>query len=777
MSHKKQRPGIRVSACRLQRFLPECLAALACCLLVRLPAYGEVPLRGMVHDGSGASIANAQVELRSGGWSAAITTDGDGRFTAAPVPAHGTVVVHAEGFAEAKQNWQGTDGTAANIDVVLLPAGAASQVTVTASRTEIPMAQSPASADIVTSEQFHMTAAEELDDALRQVAGFSTYRRTSSRVANPTTEGVSLRGVGSSGASRAAVLLDGVPLNDPFGGWVYWDRVPRESIGQVEVLNGGASALYGSNAMGGVIDLRSRPRNGSYLSAEGDYGSTVTGNGSLAAGAGRGNWAGSVAAEAFTTNGYIVVDKTQRGTVDVPADSSHRAGEASLERKLSSHASLFASGSWFREQRGNGTPLTWNDTDFQQGVLGGNFNSQAAGAFQFRLYGDAEWFHQSFSSVAANRNSEKLSRLQRVPVDELGGSSQWSRAYGARQLLVAGAELHDVRGHSLENAFASGGAASSILDAGGRQRTEGVYGEDVIHASSRLLLTAAARFDWWRNFSAFTNTTVLPSAKTTLDPLAGLAESAVSPRAGANFRVTSRFALTASAYRSFRAPSLNELYRSFRVGNVMTLANSNLQAEHLSGVEAGGVASLGRITARGAFFWNDISQPIANVTLASTASLITRQRQNLGSTRAAGLEARLEARLKRSWMMGAGYQYAEAVVTSFPADSTLVGLWVPEVPRHQLTANVGYANPRFITAALQARIVSRQFDDDRNQFSLEPFTNLDASLSRRLGRGFEVFAAAENLLNQRYSTAKTPIRTIAPPVSARAGLRLTLTAR
>ena len=97
-----------------------------------------------------------------------------------------------------------------------------------------------------------------LDDALRQVVGFSLFRRTSSRTANPTAQGVSLRGLGASGASRALVLADGIPLNDPFGGWVYWARQPRLGVERLEVLRGGAADLYGSGALGGVVQLVSR---------------------------------------------------------------------------------------------------------------------------------------------------------------------------------------------------------------------------------------------------------------------------------------------------------------------------------------------------------------------------------------------------------------------------------------------------------------------------------------------------------------------------------------
>src|SRR4029079_320951 len=126
-------------------------------------------------------------------------------------------------------------------------------ITVTATRTKTRLADTPAS--VVVLDRNTVLDATTADDALRQVPGFSLFRRSGSRCANPTSQGVSLRGVGASGASRALVLADGVPLNDPFGGWVYWGRVPRASIEQIEVVQGGTSDLYGSGALGGVVNI------------------------------------------------------------------------------------------------------------------------------------------------------------------------------------------------------------------------------------------------------------------------------------------------------------------------------------------------------------------------------------------------------------------------------------------------------------------------------------------------------------------------------------------
>jgi outer membrane receptor protein involved in Fe transport len=234
-----------------------------------------------------------------------------------------------------------------------------------------------------------------------------------------------------------------------------------------------------------------------------------------------------------------------------------------------------------------------------------------------------------------------------------------------------------------------------------------------------------------------------------------------------------------SGYRAFRAPTLNELYRSFRVGNVLTLANDKLRAERLTGGEAGiSAAALNRkLNIRGTFFWSEITRPIANVTLNVTPALITRQRQNLGRTRSRGIDIELEARVTNTLSLSGGYQFIDATVIQFPTNTSLEGLLIPQVPRHLLTFQVQYSNPHRLTVAIQGRAVGSQVDDDQNQFQLNPYFTIDASASRLLGRGVEVFAAFENLTGQRYDIGRTPIRTIGPPVLGRAGFRFNLGSR
>jgi outer membrane receptor protein involved in Fe transport len=588
------------------------------------------------------------------------------------------------------------------------PPTASDSITVTATRTETRVAETPASVLVLSQEVLQGTAAPTLDDALRQVAGFTLFRRSGSRVANPTAQGVTLRGVGASGASRALVLDDGVPLNDPFGGWVYWGRVPRVAIDRAEVLRGGASDLYGSSAMGGVIQFVRRKAPS--LRMETSAGSQRTGTASLFA-AGRHV---NVAMDLLTTDGYVLVRPSERGAVDVPADSRHGAFDVTVRG-----AGAFVRGSYYEEERSNGTPLQVNDTAIRQ--LAAGFDR---GPLSLRAYASDQDYHQTFSAVAEDRNSERLTVVQRVPSRGAGASAQWTQAFGARHVLLAGVEGRSAKGRSDEE------RGAAFVTAGGTQETGAVYVEDLFAVTPSLSVTAGLRADWWR-------------------------DAELSPRLSLLWRASPSLALSAAAYRGFRAPTLNELHRGFRVGNINTLPNPGLQSEILTGYELGARFRNARVT----LFDMHVDDTIANVTLSQTPSLITRQRRNLGSTRSRGAELDAEWRIRNDWRLSGSWLYVDAKVGGSE-------LRVPQVPRHQATAQASWRG-----SGVQARWSAMQFDDDRNELPLDGYFVIDAFAAHPLGRGFDVTLAIENVRDEEAEVSATPVVTLGQPRAIRLGLR------
>ncbi|MDT5272280.1 MAG: iron complex outerrane recepter protein [Acidobacteriota bacterium] len=734
-------------------------------------------LRGVVVDEGGAPVAGALVTLivhRSMDITG-VKTDGDGRFELIVTGDYPfTLMVTAKGFARFERAWKEGEWDGSELRVVLVPPGFAERVTVTAARTETRLAETAASVVVLGEEELESASALTADDVLRQVPGFQLFRRTSSRAANPTAQGVSLRGVGASGASRAVVLYDGVPLNDPFGGWVYWGRVPREGLGRVEVLRGASSALYGSGALGGVVQFVPRKTEETQLRFETSYGTQRTPDASVYASTLRGGWGLSLSAQTFSTGGYVLVDKRERGRVDTPAASRNAYGDLYVGRDITKGLHVFARPSYYGESRRNGTPLQFNRTHLRQFAAGMTWDSTRVGVFDLRAHGSAQVFDQSFTSIAADRASEALTRLQRVPAQGSGLSLQWSRSAGARHALVAGFEWSEARGASDELVYVAG-RPSSLVGAGGRARIAGFYARDAVRVTDRLVVTPGVRFDRWRNYRAQQTTRALTGTRAVSTVgFEERTETAFSPQLSAVFKLSDALSVNATFARAFRAPTLNELYRSFRVGNVFTLADENLRAERLTSGEAGLLFNSTRrgMAARANLFWMDVTRPVANVTLSVTPALITRQRRNLGRTRSRGFEAEFEQRLGHDWTASAGYLFADARVARFPVDVTLEGRRLPQVARQQLSFQLRHAGRT--TFALQGRASSAQFDDDQNLLRLGGYFTLDAFISRRLGHGFEVFAAAENLNGQRYDAGRTPVLTVGPPAFARVGVRLRL---
>lgn len=742
------------------------------CAVVGTVSAESGSVHGTVRDSMQTPIAGATVTVRSGAFSATTRTVFDGTFSVSDVPnGRGAVTVVATGFAEVQRSW--IELPASAIEIVLGPATMNEEVVVSATRSAIRLSETPGSTVLVTKEDANASPDLAVDDMLRQVPGFTLFRRSGSRTANPTSQGVSLRGLGASGPSRALVLEDGIPMLDPFGGWVYWERMPPVELASVEVFRGGASSLYGSDALGGVVQFMTRQPAGPSLSLLTSYGNEETPDFALWAGDRIGKWDFSLAADLYRSAGYILVPSSQRGSVDTAANSEHANLDLNIGHQLGADGKIFVRGNFYDEFRHNGSPLQTNDTQIGEGSAGIDKQLTSRDSLSFRMFGDVQGYDQVFSSIASNRDSESLVDLQSVPSQQLGTAGQWTHFLGTNQTLIAGGDIQEVIGASDEQLFSSGKHTANNA-AGGRQRTAGLFGEDIFHGKKWTIILGA-QFDDWSNLDGSSiRTPVSSPGPTSATYFPDRNDTAFSPKLSALRALNQNFSLTASVYRAFRAPTLNELYRSFRLGNVLTESNAALQAEHLTGAEAGvNLAAMDRkLDLRGTFFWSDIVDPVENVTLSTTAALITRERENLGRTRSRGVELDSVLHLHQYFEISAGFEYIDATVVSFPAGMSLQGLDIPEVPRHEFTWQARYWNPKIMLLSVEGRFVGKQFDDDQNQFPLNSFYVMDLLAARSINKHLETFAAIENLLDESYMVARTPITNLGPPVLFRAGIRL-----
>jgi len=671
-----------------------------------------------------------------------------------------TVEISHEGFQDVTE----TVGERAEVDVVLRIPVASTVVEVTAARTPLALDASASSVRTMTGQQLEEAPGFVLDDRLRQVAGFQLFRRTGSWVANPTTQGTSLRGLGSTAASRTLVLSDQVPLNDAFGGWIHWNEIPQLAMRSVELMRGGASDLYGSSAIGGVIDvLPAVPERFDYaLDVTGASESTSIVNG-LLAGTAKG-WSSLGAATLFRTDGYILTAPESRGPVDVASNVHSQSGRFEVRHGIGASGAAFLRGNLLNEARSNGTPLQTNATRIWRYAAGGDWNDTNLGRLLLRLHGANQGYRQSFSSISANRATEKLTRLQVVPSMQLGAAAQWARTFGAIT-LVAGADVLDTRGNDSETPVTNGVELIAVSTSA-RQRDTGAYGE-ALWQPGTWSIAFSSRVDHFTSFDA------RQAGVTPVPVLPETAETIFDPRLGVVKQLRGGVSLTASAFRAFRGPSLNELYRTGQVGQQTTLANPALRSERATGWEGGGLINLRRFgSVRTSYFWTQVNRPVAAVALITRPTSQLLRRQNLGQLISKGITAEVEMRPFEIVAVTAGYQYADSTVTKFPADPTLVGKWTAQVPRNTATLQARVEQAHWGTFSVDLRTSGQQFDDSANTYRLNRFVLVDLYADHAFGRMVRVYGSVQNVGNTRVEAGRTPILTLGSPRIVSVGIRL-----
>jgi outer membrane cobalamin receptor len=589
-------------------------------------------------------------------------------------------------------------------------------------------AETPANIAVMDAPELAATPGVNLDDRLRDIPGFSLFRRSSSLVAHPTTQGVSLRGVGSSGASRSLVLWDGIPANDPFGGWVYWSRFDAAEIDRVEVSRGASTSLFGDRALGGAIALFTRQPERRRLTASyegGNRGTHEVAAGYSELGAG---WGVSASGRAFTTDGYFITPEASRGASDRSAGVRFAAGAVRVDR-FSRFGAFYFKTDALAEERRNGTVLTHNSTGLGAASLRWE-KALDKDAFTVSGFHTREAFRGTFSTIAADRNTERLAYSQTVPSEAVGGAALWRRAE-RRWSLAGGADVYRVEGSSTDHLLPAGERAG-----GGSQLQHGLFAQSDVKAGP-------ARF-----FAGLRHS------------FAGGDNRFLSPSAGATAG-RGRWRVRTSVYRSFRAPTLNELYREFRAGNATTRANPALRPEKLFGVEAGADWTGERGGLRLTAFRNSLTDLITNVTLSTSPTQIVRQRGNAASALSRGVEAEAHTRIGH-WRGEASYLFADSRFSTRER--------IAQTPRHQGSAQAIYERGGTLVSA-GVRSYAAQFEDDRNQFLLPGFATVQIAVRRRIAGALSASLAIENALDRQFLTGYSPTPAIGAPRLIRAGLR------
>jgi len=660
-------------------------------------------------------------------------------------------------------------------------------VTPTVEQVVITGARLPSAAGEVAFARVRLDAGDlarnpRLDEALRQVPAVSLFRRTTSLSANPTTQGINLRAIAPSGAGRTLVTLDGVPLNDPFGGWVIWSQVPPESLQGVDLVRGGGSGPWGAGALTGVIRLAERDQGAVLgLSAGEDGGRRAVASGGVMAGPLR--VVAAVAAE--ESDGYLAVRGTRAGAADVPLDYSSRSAAVRLEGPGPRGTVIAARAGLYDETRGGGL------ADVGSAVQGTLLSLAAArlpdaGGPGFRVL---VWRHVSdlanrFAAIAADRSTTTPASVQYGSPATGWGATVTGRRTGAGWEVEAGLDARRFEGETRELFRFMGGSFTRGRLAGGESAVTGAY-IDAAWRGGPWLLVGGIRADHWSFGASLRRETDLANGATLLDlQPADRSGEVMTGRAALRRELGEELALRLATYSSFRPPTLNELHRPFRVGNDITEANTALVPERLEGVELG-LEGYGTLRWTATIFVTRLSDPVTNVTIGQgpgtfpvagfiPAGGVLRQRRNAGRIEAVGVEISAHRDFGPLSLRSAA-SLTDAEVDGGAVAPQLTGLRPAQAPEWSVTFGADWRATARLTLSADGRHESQRFEDDLNSRVLAAATTLDARARYRLSTSAEVWAAADNLFDAEAPAGVTVdgVQSLAPPRTLRLGLTLT----
>lgn len=631
-------------------------------------------------------------------------------------------------------------------------------------------ADQPVSVAVVPAEQIRQTPAQSLDDVLRTIPSINLPISAAYQV-HPTANSFSMRGLGG---IRALVMVDGVPINDPFFGYVQWNRIPLNNIERVEVVRGGGSPLWGNYAMGGVVNIITRVPTKTEANLQAGYGSYQTYrtdvSGDIVVSNGfklRANF------DSWGTGGFNQIAPSF-GPLYVPTSFDAINGQLTGYFAPDSTLRGYLRFNYHENDQQLTTPLQTNDQSVYD--FSGSFT---------KTFGTSEItataFHQHSRFLTDNTGSsnpgvtEFLQNRHTTPIHTTGASVQWStRLNNIFRLLSLGADFQLIDGEDSAAIFNEGGAQVRTDIGRGKQRFTGIFVQADIFPTESLEILASARFQNLLNFDGF-------------DGVGGLGNvpdnsvDSFDPRVSIRYALTSSFALRGAAYTAFRAPSLAQLYRGFSVPGAIFEPNSQLQPEKLKGAEAGfdirwGTAATTRVTA----YMSEITDLITTRTLAFSelppGVFFGTRNINAGRAETKGVEVETDWFIRPDLKATFGYAYADSRIVENEFDPASVGNQVAGIPRQQASVGFTYLDPHAWRLSTRLRWLDESFGDNAHTLPIDSHFVVDASWAYKFAKSSEVFVDVQNLFDRSYIADNSGFN---PPLSGTpftvfAGVRIKL---
>lgn len=588
------------------------------------------------------------------------------------------------------------------------------------------------------------SASGRIESVLGDVAGFQQFRRSDSRSSNPSNQGATLRALGGNASSRTLVLLDGVPVADPFFGYIPFSALVPDRLSLVRVTRGGGAGAFGAGAVAGTIELASATRGDiPVFGASAFIGSKDASelSGSIAPDLGGGYI--SLSGRRDRGDGFQTTPRGQRVSATVPAAYASWSTNLRAVAPLSATSELQFRGTVFRDER----TLRFAGADSASEGQDASVRFVSRGQWQI----DALAYVQArnFSNVVMSASTFRTSLDQRnTHSTGLGGKIELRPPVGPDHVLRVGADMRFASGDMFEDAYDANSARNPVTfrrHAGGQQVTTGLFVEDDWTLGA-LVLTGGVRADRWTISDGFYRQVSATTGIATGSGYPDRSDWQFSGRAGALYRVSAAVALRGAGYTGFRLPTLNELYRPFVVFPITTAANPALTPEKLKGVEAGiDLTPLDGVTVGATAFYNRLGDAIANVTISAT----TRERRNVDAIVAKGMELTASARLG-DVRLSASYAYSHSRVEA--KGTAFDGFTPAQSPRHAASATLAWSPVQGPSLSATLYYVARQYEDDLQTDILPDALTVDALARVPIGHGVALIARGENLFDETVIT-------------------------
>ncbi|AHG89494.1 TonB-dependent receptor [Gemmatirosa kalamazoonensis] len=739
-----------------------------------LVAQAPVAVRGTVTTAEHHTpLASARVAVESPARVA--VTDAAGGYVLRDLPTgRYELLVTALGYRPVRRTIQVVRGQPATLDVALETGSLLlSSVVTTATRTPVEANRVASTVNVLTPEQIRTTPARETQDLLREIPGVE-LPRTSSLVGG-TAQIVSIRGVDE---GRTAVLFDGIPVNDAWGEWIDWGRVPMRLLDRVEVVEGGTSSLYGNGAMGGVISFYSRPLSPGAASVTVEGGSrdarhVFASAGIPIAGALTANVSGDYqsgggyrligpGSTTVVTNGVASqVPSTSPGAIDQRSEIVQRNLHVRLNYAPSARLSAFVTGHGYGDNRIAGTALNYQTRDMKELNAGLDVGAYATGLLTVRAWDGRQDEHQRSTAPRANsgtcavpsslpRQCEDSNVVADIPSHDWGASAMWTRTnlFGLESFSVGGDYRH-YNGNFDEVDFnttcpgASCGRVTRTILSGGDQSLSGAFVQAIAAPVATLRVELSARVDGWTNDNG---RSVDAAAGTVSYP--NRTRAAFSPRVGVRWQALPALSLHTAAYRAFRAPNLAELYRKQISPTQITLPNPELAPETALGREVGlDWQPAAWVQLKGTAYVADYYDFNVPTTISTSGGVTTRQRLNVNAVRSRGAEAYLAVRPIQALFVSGSASYDDARQQTNIADPDHKP-HVNRVPSPKQTIRATYTSP--LLGAWTGIWRHEGKTTTLQGVPLEPFSVLDANVQREIVRGVTGFVSVENITDEQY---------------------------